>query len=434
MIVTLLVFLGSILVLVGIHEAGHFLAAKLLGVRVLEFAIGIGPALVSRQGRVTRYTIRAFPIGGYVRMAGEDRREDDESIPEHEILYNKPAYVRALISVAGPAANLALALFVSLMIVWGFGLPMIQVARVQPDSPAADALRPGDRVVTIDKRRVYSVDDVSPRIQASEGEAIAFTVSRDGERATFDITPVYVEDEARYIVGAHFYPVTFTSRIEALEPTAPLWTAGVRADDSIVSVDGAPIETWIGLIVRLDELAAESDAVTLSIARGGQPVDVGVSLAGHTVDELLAGASFADLGISMQRPGPIDGLILGGGRFVDDIRLLGTWVRQLIGGEVSVSDSIAGPVGVAQTLGQGLRLGPSAFFRLLAFLSLNFGLLNLVPFPALDGSRIVFALCEWVRGKPIPPEREGMIHAIGFLVLLGLMILITYQDIVRLFR
>jgi len=103
-------------------------------------------------------------------------------------------------------------------------------------------------------------------------------------------------------------------------------------------------------------------------------------------------------------------------------------------GQVDAGEVFQGPVGVARILGEGIRVSASFFFQLLAFLSLNFGLINLVPFPALDGSRVAFALYEWIRGKPIPPQREGIIHAIGFLILISLMILITYRDIVRLFR
>jgi len=135
-----------------------------------------------------------------------------------------------------------------------------------------------------------------------------------------------------------------------------------------------------------------------------------------------------------RRPGPLAGLRLAAEQFAGNVGLLATWARQLISGEVAAEEAIAGPVGIAQLLGEGARMGGTVFFGLLAFLSINFGLLNLIPFPALDGSRVAFALYEWARGRPIPPEREGMIHAIGFLILLGVMILVTYQDIVKLFR
>ena len=143
---------------------------------------------------------------------------------------------------------------------------------------------------------------------------------------------------------------------------------------------------------------------------------------------------FGELGVAQMRPGLFAGLRLAAEQFADNVRLLGLWARQLISGEIPAGEAIAGPVGLAQLLGQGARMGAVVFFSLLAFLSINFGLLNLIPFPALDGSRVAFALYEWIRGKPIPPEREGIIHGIGFLILLGLMLLVTYQDIAKLFR
>jgi regulator of sigma E protease len=129
-----------------------------------------------------------------------------------------------------------------------------------------------------------------------------------------------------------------------------------------------------------------------------------------------------------------EGIVLASGQFVGYIRALAEVIRGILTRQVAAGDVFQGPVGVAKILGEGIRISGAYFFTLLAFLSLNFGLINLVPFPALDGSRAVFALYEWARGKPIPPQREGIIHAIGFLILIGLMILITYRDIANLFQ
>ena len=429
---TLLVFLGSIFVLTGLHEAGHFFAAKFFGVYVKEFAIGFGPRLASFRGKSTRYSIRAFPIGGYVRMAGEDRQEKDEAIPTNAVLYNKPPYVRALISFAGPFANLAGAFLITLTVVWAFGFPMQQVAEVIPDSPAAAVFVPGDRVVSMDGQRIFDMADVTDAIQGSGGAPIRVDVLRDGERQTLTIIPEYAEDEERWIVGAYFLPTTYTNEIAALEPGAPFRLLELQPGDRIVALDDTPIDTAIDLLIAFEGQAGRAEG-TLAVVRDGELFYVPLSRADTTVELLFGGVTFVDLGETRQRPGLITGLRLGAEEFAGNIVLLATWVRQLIGGEVSVRESISGPIGIAQLLGQGARMGALVFFSLLTFLSINFGLFNLVPFPALDGSRIVFALYEWLRGKPIPPEREGLIHAIGFLMLLGVMVLITYQDIVRFF-
>jgi len=433
MIITLLVFLGSILVLAGLHELGHFLAAKFLGVHVKEFAIGMGPKLVAFQGPQTQYSIRAFPIGGYVRMAGEDRQEKDELIPSDRILYNKPPYVRALISLAGPLANLVSAFLITLFIVWGFGYAMLQVADVIPGTPAAEVFLPGDRIVTMDDTAIFDMEEVSAAIQGSEGGAIPIDIVRDDTPMSLTITPTYSAEEERYILGAYFFTNTYTNVVAELTPTAPLRSFGVLSGDRILAVDDVPVDTVIDLLVYLEQ-QEELTSITLTVNRSGELLEISIPVANTTVEELFEGSTFADRGERRHRPGVLRGLKMGATQFGGNVQLLATWIRQLIAGEVAVGEAISGPVGVAQLLGRGARLGPAVFLNLLVFLSINFALLNLIPFPALDGSRIVFALFEWARGKPIAPEREGLIHAIGFLILIGVMILITYQDIVRIFR
>ena len=433
MIITLLIFLGSIIALVGLHEAGHFFAAKLSGVLVKEFAIGFGPRLLSYRGRETRYSIRAIPFGGYVRMAGEDRRETDEAIPEDRILYNKPPYVRAAISLAGPLANLLGAFLVGLLILWGFGVPMLQVADTIPDSPASEVLVPGDLVRSMNEMPIFDRADVTSVIENSGGSPIAIDLDRAGESIRLMITPTYEEDEERYVIGAYFLTSTFTNELVELAPSAPLRLAGVHAGDRINAIDGTPVDTAVDLLAHYEDPDVIVDG-TLTVQRGDQTFELPLSPTQATAGELFVGATFEDLGTTRRRPGPIVGLRLGGEQFAGNVGLLATWARQLISGEVAAGEAIAGPVGLAQLLGQGARMGAVAFFGLLAFLSINFGLLNLIPFPALDGSRVAFALYEWVRRKPIAPEREGLIHAIGFVILLGVMILVTYQDIAKLFR
>lgn len=431
--ITLLVFIGSIIALVGLHEAGHFFAAKLSGVLVKEFAIGFGPRLLSFKGVETRYSIRAIPFGGYVRMAGEDRRETDEAIPEDRILYNKPPYVRATISLAGPLANLTGAFLVGLFALWAFGVPMLQVADVIPDSPAAEALLPGDRVRSMDGTPIFNRSNVTAVIQRSGGSPIEIELERDGKLMRLTVTPTYEEDEERYVIGAYFLTNTFTNELTELAPEAPLRLVGAHTGDLVVAIDGAQVDTAIDLLTHFEDPEAPVDGI-LTVQREDQTFELPLSPTQATAEQLFEGVTFGDLGVVRQRPGPATGLRLGAEQFAGNVGLLVTWTRQLISGEVAAGEAIAGPVGLAQLLGQGARMGAVVFFSLFAFLSLNFGLLNLIPFPALDGSRVAFALYEWVRGRPIAPEREGLIHAIGFAILLGVMVLVTYQDIAKLFR
>lgn len=431
--IAFLIFIGSILVLVGLHELGHFFVARACGVEIIEFSIGVGPRLFSISGKETRYSLRAIPVGGYVRMAGEDRSEEEGEIPSDRLLYSKPPYVRALISLAGPITNLLLALVVTVGIVWAISLPVLQVAETVPDTPAAQVLLPGDRIIAMNGREIYTIDQITSAVQGSDGSPIDVSLVRGGERMEIELTPAYSEEEGRYLIGAYFQAAAFTNEIASLQPDSPLAAAGLNPGDRIVAVGGKPVKTAVGIILALDrDLPAEELALT--VLRGEERIEIPLPTAGKTADRLFTGISFIDLGVDYHRTGFIGGIELGLAQFTGYIRMMGSVIRGIAQGRVAAGEALQGPVGIAQTLEEGVKLGPSVFFQLLAFLSLNFALLNLIPFPGLDGSRVGFALLEWIRGKPIPPEREGIIHAIGFVILIALMILVTYKDIVRLFR
>jgi len=431
---TVLIFIASILVLVGVHEAGHFVAARAFGVYVREFAIGIGPTLLSTTRKSTKSSLRLIQIGGYVMIAGEDRRETGDAIPADQILYNKPPYVRAIISLSGALSNIALALVVTPAVVWASNLPVLQVADVIPGSPAAAVLQPGDRIVAIDGRTIYTTDQITKAIRRAGASPIDIQVVRSGTTLHVTAAPRYSEDASRYEIGVYFGASAPTNEVVRLESTSPLYAAGVKDGDRIVAVNGQPVRTETALLVALEAAFESSDAVTLEIARGDRRLSVSLAGQDRTADAVVDGATFADLGLEYHRPGFADGLILGVRQFASYVTLLAQSIRGIIGGSIPAKDAIQGPIGIAKVVRQGFDLGFLVFLQILAFLNLNLGLINLIPFPALDGSRVAFALYEWVRGKPIPPEKEGIIHAIGFVILIGLMVLITYQDILRLFR
>jgi len=431
--IAFLIFIGSILVLVGLHELGHFLVARACGVEIIEFSLGFGPRIFSVSGKETRYSLRAIPIGGYVRMAGEDRQEDEDEIPSERLLYSKPPYVRAAISLAGPIANLLLALIVTIAVVWALNFPVLQVADVVPDTPAAEALLPGDRIIAMNGREIYTIDQITSAVQGSDGSPIEISLVRGGERKEIRITPTYSIEEGRYLIGAYFQAAAFTNEIASLSAESPLAGAGLYPGDRIVAVGEDEVKTAVAIILSLDS-HLPADEVTLTVLRGGERIKIAIPTSGQTADQLLTDVAFTDLGVDYHRTGFIGGLALGARQFTGYVRMMGSVIGGIVQGRIAASEALQGPVGVAQILEQGVKLGPSVFFQLLAFLSLNFALLNLIPFPGLDGSRVGFAIVEWIRGRPIPPEREGIIHAIGFVILIALMILITYKDIIRLLR
>jgi len=430
---TLLLFLGTIIVLVGVHEGGHFLAAKLLGVYIKEFAIGFGPRLLSIRRGETRYSIRAIPFGGYVSMAGEDREETDPEIPTEKLLYSKPPFTRILISLAGPASNLLMTLVVATFSLWAFGLPLVQVSGLIPRKPAASILLPGDRIISIADVTIYTSEDLDHAVQGSQGEPVEVLVERDGERQIFTITPQFDDDEERYLIGIYPSPITYTNRLSALDPSSVPFTSGLRVGDTIVSVEGVATETGIDILLRVNE-HLPTDSIEVMVLRAGMEEPHIVQTTGLDLDRIFAGVTFSDLGITYRRPGFVVGIAMGAGEFAGYVRLIVQWIRGVVAGRIAASETVAGPIGIARMLGDWAKEGASVFLQLFAYLSLSLGILNLIPFPALDGSRVAFALYEIIRGRPIPPRREGMIHAVGFFILIALMLLITYQDILKLFR
>ncbi|HDS29304.1 MAG TPA: PDZ domain-containing protein, partial [Candidatus Acetothermia bacterium] len=191
-VTTFLVFAGSILVLVGVHEAGHFLVARAFGVYIKEFAIGFGPKLFAFRGKETQYALRLIPFGGYVKMAGEDQLEQNSVIPSHRMLYSKPPYARALISLAGPMTNLAFAFLITLAVLWALSFPVMQVSDVVPGTPAASTLQFGDRILEMQGRRILTRDQITDAVAATAGRPLQILLERDGDRRTVSIQPEFV--------------------------------------------------------------------------------------------------------------------------------------------------------------------------------------------------------------------------------------------------
>lgn len=432
--ISFLVFAASIMVLVGLHEAGHFFMAKAFGVYVKEFAIGFGPKLFAVQGKETRYSLRLIPFGGYVKMAGEDSLEDDETIPHDRVLYSKPPYARALISLAGPSANLLLAFLITLIVVWSMAFPILQVSGVIPNTPAAESLQFADRILAVDGQKAFTLSDITSAIQRSEGAPVAMDILRDATPLTVFIRPEYLADEERFVVGAYFLDAAYTTQLDHVASASLLGTNGLRANDRISAINGQALDGTLGsLLVALEEATVFSTFV-ISYVRDEVETTIEMPATERIAIDFFSEVSFLHLGVVTRHAGLGEGIVFASGQFVGYIRALAEVIRSVFAGRVDAGEVFQGPVGVAKILGEGIRVSGAYFFTLLAFLSLNFGLINLVPFPALDGSRAVFALYEWVRGKPISPQREGIIHAIGFLILISLMILITYRDIAKLFR
>lgn len=339
---TILSVIGALLLLcliILIHELGHFLVGRAVGLRVDEFFIGFGPKLIKWGKGETEYSIRLLPLGGACVFHGED--EDNPNDPT--AMNNQPVWKRIVTIAAGPVMNFVSAFLLTIILLVGVGLPstIATVDTTIPDSAAEEAgLLPGDRIVAINGQEVEgNPQTASSLIQESGENPAQFVIDRDGETMEFTITP-QIGEEGRPMIGIYFAVVP---------DRMPLWE-GIKTSFSF------QVEIMQVMLTSLRDLF----------------------FAGEGVDDVM------------------------------------------------------GPVGTVALISSYAQEGLVNILYLLILISINVGIFNLLPIPALDGSRLVFLIIEAIRRKPIDPNKEAVVHLIGFVLLIGLMLVFTYKDIMRL--
>ena len=333
---TVLAAIFVFFIIVVVHELGHFTVAKVVGVKVHEFAIGMGPRIFKVKKGETEYSLRILPIGGYVKMEGEDEDSHDQGS-----INTKPPLSRIAVFAAGSIMNLILAVVIFSIIAFNTGAITTTIENLDKSLPAYDeGIRPGDTIVKINDKSTGTWDSIVNEINISQGKELKITVRRNDDIKDFYIKPVLRELED----GTKSYLIGITPKVST----------------DLKSVIKSGLEKTIFFL-------------------------------SYMLD----------------------------------------FIKQAIRGNVSSGD-VAGPVGVISLVGEAAKYGFLNLLYIAGFLSINLGFINLLPIPALDGSRIMFGLIELVRGKPINPEKEGFIHFIGFVLLISLMIFITFKDVVRL--
>lgn len=415
--------------LILVHELGHFMAARRAGMRVEEFGIGLPPRLWGKQRGDTIWSINAIPFGGFVRVLGEDGKNS-----EGESMQSKTAGQRALFITAGSIMNFltAFVLIALLIGVHGQASATAVIAEVVPDSPAATAgWQAGDQFVEVAGHQVNGAAEVIDRANAYLGEEVTVIVSRDGQQISTQITPRENPPEGQGPTGIRIVN-TFDSplRFADVEPGSAVAVAGIQPGDEIISIGGAAIPN----IVAYDQaIAANAGSSTpFELQRGSETVTISVEIpAGENPNPgavLAQDVVFERVGIVQLVPETVR-------YFFSTLQRMGEGLIMLITGEVSVRD-MAGPIGMGQLTSEVLTESATPTWVTLTnitiLLSLNLAVLNLLPLPALDGGRLVFVILEVLRrGKRIAPEKEGMVHFIGLVVLLGLMFAIAFVDIDR---
>jgi regulator of sigma E protease len=433
-IVSGIIMLG---ILVFVHEFGHFCVAKLSGVKVLKFSLGFGPRLVSHKWGETEYMVCAIPLGGYVQMLGEgggEQGEGEEIDPrdEHRSFANKPISRRIAIVAAGPVMNLLLPfLILPLAYLVGVNLPAFLdqppcVGYVVPESEAAKGgfLR-GDCIVRINGSEVLNWNDTGAPLVEGAGQPILFTLERDGRRETLTLNPENGGLEGLQVIG--LLPEQ-DAVIGTLSPGMPASAAGLREGDRIVAIDDQPIVSWYELKGAIQRAAGGSVEVT--VERAGEQLSVVVEP--RQVDgtgDYLIGVSPTQA-TTFKRFPLGEAFSRGVDRSAELISLTLVFIQKLFSGHVSTSN-IGGPITVVQIAGQAAQTDFSSILSVLAFLSIQLGILNLLPIPILDGGHLFFYSFELVFRRPLSLRAREWAQQLGLILLVLLMALAFYNDIVR---
>jgi len=426
-------------ILVFIHELGHFCVAKMAGVKVLKFSLGFGPRIVSRKWGETEYMICAVPLGGYVQMLGEGGGENGEEAPlteeeKQRSFAEKPVGRRTAIIAAGPLMNLLFP-FLILPVAYLVGVHLPAYLDEQPclgyvvqESPAGQAgFQSGDCVLSINGDPVDSWNDANLTLVDHVGSDLRLRVGRGERTLTLGLTAEDGGLEGLQSLG--MFPAQ-DAVVGALAPGMPAEEAGLKVGDRIVAIDGTPIESWYQLkqVIQKGQGQAQSFLV--------QREDRRLTLDIAPVQEQEDGKAYL-IGIAprqkteLKRFGLVESIQAGFDRSVELIQLTLVFIQKLFAGHVSTKN-IGGPITVVQIAGQAAQTDLSSILSVLAFLSIQLGILNLFPIPILDGGHLFFNAFEAILRRPLSLRAREIAQQIGLVLLIMLMILAFYNDIVRL--
>lgn len=419
-------------ILILIHEFGHYWAARRAGIRVEEFGIGIPPRVWGRKRGDTIWSINAIPMGGFVKVAGEDGKD---LTPES--MHAKTAGQRALFITAGVIFNLITAVLLVAALVMFQGEPRLNtyISEVLPGSPAATAgWQPGDRFVTYNGHEVNSAREVRDLSERYEGQTFPVVIERAGQLLTTTVTPRVnpPADQGRTGIRLGDSPIA-ALRVDAVPPDSVAAAAGIQAGDIITSVNGNQVTDYLSYSIPVREAAGQT--ISLGILRAGQALTLEVAVPTNLPEDTEPLAADLVQDVKFWKVAWYQVPVETVRQFFSAMGMMFSGLKSLITGETPLSD-VAGPIGMGQLTSEVIRQSSMPLWVTLVnigfFLSLNLAILNLLPLPALDGGRLVFVILEVLRrGKKVAPEKEGMVHFVGLVVLLALMFVVAFVDIDR---
>jgi regulator of sigma E protease len=420
-------------VLVLLHEWGHFIAAKLCGVRVDVFSIGFGARIWGWKRGDTDYRVSWLPLGGYVRMAGDNPAEERTGAA-YEFL-SRPRWQRFLIAVAGPIMNI----LTTFMIFWGIytfvGAPTDASLRLPSDvaaiplSAGTDGVQPGDRILQINGKNTPKWEDVETVLESQKpGASLSITVARNGQQRSIQGKMPIEQTPMDSVVG---YPPQ-PALIDEVEPGSPADKAGLQAGDKVIGIDGKPVVAWSQLV----DVVRNSNGLPIQflVQRGAQQVPL--TIKPINAMDMISGQMVWQIGVvprveeTYEHEGPLESVM-------DAASATNRTGQEIVGvltglfvGKVSVRD-LAGPLGIARVSGQAAQRGPMTLLELTAAISLNLGILNLLPIPILDGGHVLLLLIEGGMRRDLSLAFKERFVQVGLVFLLGIFAFVMYSDILK---
>jgi regulator of sigma E protease len=430
-LITLLSFAFVLGVLVFVHELGHFLAAKRVGIRVLKFQLGFNPTIFSFQRGDTEYSIGALPLGGYVKMAGDNPDEGVTGAPDEFL--SKSKWERFQVLIMGPVMNLALAVVLTAGVLYvgaerfAYEDKPVVVGTVTKGSPAERAgFLPGDRVISINDKEVKTWEDFYLAIGTHSNRELSVRFERDGAQLSRSVTPEPSTKQSRFEIGDVGLQPNVHPHIRLVRAGEAAERAGLKANDVVVTINGETI-TFSGdlknAIVKHPE-----EQISMSILRDGAPMTVQATPGKRDGGGFL-GIDIADETVSI-KPGLFGAVRMSVERNVEYAGLIFQTLWGLVTRETSPRQ-LMGPVAMAQLSGESAQLGVIALFALMAQISLNLGLLNLLPIPILDGGHIFIMAIEGLFRRDFSIRLKEKMLMAGFVVLVTLMVTVIYNDLTR---
>ena len=435
---TLISFLVVLGILVFIHELGHFIIAKLSGVGVLKFSLGFGPKIIGIKRGETEYLISALPLGGYVKMVGEATDEEVKPEDNEKSFANKPVVKRAAIVIAGPIMNLVLA-FALLPLIYLIGIQIPAYLDKEPivgyvvkgENADKAGLQKGDVIHSIDGKHIKNWEDLNSVIISNPNKPLNLNIKRNAEFQEITLTPEASSQTGGGMSG--FFP-PMSPTVGGLIKGLPAEKAGLKIGDTILSVDGVKIDHWVELqqAIQNNKSGVKSAEERLfQITRGNETFEVRIKPQWNEEGMVYA------IGISplqetiIRRYGPAGAVVEGVKKMGELTMLTFVIIKKLFVGEISIK-TLGGPLMIAQVAGQAAESGLTALLSLMAFLSLQLGILNLLPIPVLDGGFLLFFGIEALRGKPLSDKVMTIAQNVGMGLLVLLMVFVTYNDVMRL--